>query len=119
MLLDKKSVIKKVRKYSDLVNTVIKPNKIILYGSFAKGNWNENSDIDVAIIVDKIEGDYLLLMKKLNKLTRDIDYRIEPVLLEPKDDISGFLTSVLLTGLVIYNRDQKQIVHNTIPNVTV
>ena len=89
------------------MNTVILPNKIILYGSFAKGNWNENSDIDVAIIVDKIEDDYLVLMKKLNKLTRDIDYRIEPVLLEPKDDISGFLTSVLHTGLLIYDVDKK------------
>ncbi len=51
MQLDKNTVIKKVTEYADLVNTVISPNKIILYGSFAKGNWNENSDIDVAIIV--------------------------------------------------------------------
>jgi len=109
MQLDKKTVIKKVKKYADLVNTVISPNKVILYGSFAKGNWNENGDIDVAIIVDKIEGDYLLLMKKLNKLTRGIDYRIEPVLLEPKDDISGFLTSVLHTGLLIYDVDNVKL----------
>ena len=107
MQLDKRSVIKKVTKYADLVNTIISPNKIVLYGSFAKGNWNENSDIDVAIIMDEIGEDYLLLMKRLNKLTRGVDYRIEPVLLEPKDDIGGFLSNILLTGLLIYDVDKN------------
>ena len=32
-------------------------NKVILFGSAAKGNLNENSDIDVALISDQFSGD--------------------------------------------------------------
>ncbi|OQX78979.1 MAG: hypothetical protein B6D61_04385 [Bacteroidetes bacterium 4484_249] len=64
----------------------IEAGKIVLFGSYAKGNWNENSDIDIAIIVDKVEGDFFVTSKLLKKLTRNIDYRIEPVLPENNDD---------------------------------
>jgi len=43
---------------------------------------------------------------KLFRLRREIDMRIEPVLLEESNDKSGFLEGILKTGEVIYNADQ-------------
>jgi predicted nucleotidyltransferase len=100
--MDRETVIKKLTKYSELVLTVVIPNKIVLFGSYAKGNWNEDSDIDVAIFVDKITDDFLQLSTKLCKLTRNIDYRIEPLLLEENNDMSGFVSDINKHGIIIY-----------------
>ena len=102
MLLDKKTALKYANAYAQLVEKEINPRMIMLYGSFAKDNWNENSDIDIAIIVDNINEDFLDISKKLNKLTRTVDTRIEPVLLQLSDDKSGFLKSILNSGIILY-----------------
>jgi len=105
--MDTKSVIELLLKYSELVYTVMTPNKIILFGSYAKGNSTENSDIDVAILVDKIEDDFLQLSTQLCKLTRNIDYRIEPLLLEENNDRSGFVSDILKYGIVITDKKRQ------------
>ena len=43
---------------------------------------------------------------KLFRLRKEIDTRIEPVLLEESNDKSGFLEEILKTGEIIYNADQ-------------
>lgn len=63
---------------------------IVLYGSYAKGTARPDSDIDIAVIVDKVEGDYLDQQAKLYRLRRSVDLRIEPVLIEYGQDKSGF-----------------------------
>lgn len=103
MLLNKTTALEYANAYAQLVKKEFSTCKIMLYGSFAKGNWNENSDIDIAVIVDNINEDFLEVSKRLNKLTRTIDNRIEPVLLQMSDDKSGFLSSILSSGIVLYN----------------
>ncbi len=108
MQLDKKQAIDNAKKYAKLVNQNIETEKIVLFGSYAKENWHKDSDIDIAIIVNSITDDFLSTSKMLNFLTRDIDYRIEPVLLEKNDDRSGFLTTILLSGLLLYKKKTKR-----------
>lgn len=72
--------------------------KIVLYGSYASGCAHDESDIDIAVIVDNIEGDYLEQSSRLFKLVRDIDVRIEPVLLNEASDKSGFIESIMKYG---------------------
>jgi len=69
-----------------------------LFGSLANGNFNEHSDIDIAVVKDFLDDNYWELTKKLNRLTRNIDNRIEPVLLQPIDNQSGFLSTILKSG---------------------
>lgn len=101
--MDKSQVLEKVGQYAALVSEKIKPRKIVLYGSYAKGNWKEESDIDIAVIVDVVEGDFLEMEAMLYKLRRNIDDRIEPVLLVDGNDESGFLKEILGHGQVIYS----------------
>ncbi len=102
--MDKTEIIDKLTKYADLVNQKFKAKKIILYGSYAKGNWRHESDIDVAVIVESIDGDLLEKESLLYKLRRDIDCRIEPVLIEEGKDESGFLEEIMRHGEVVYSR---------------
>ncbi len=106
--MDRATVIEKLIQYSELVFTVVKPNRIVLFGSYAKGNWTENSDIDVAIFVNEITDDFLQLSARLCKLTRNIDYRIEPVLLEENNDRSGFISDINKHGIIVYQDKTSQ-----------
>ncbi|MFZ5969196.1 MAG: nucleotidyltransferase domain-containing protein [Bacillota bacterium] len=101
--MDKSQVLEKAIKYATVVSEKIKPEKVVLYGSYAKGNWKEESDIDIAVIVSECEHDFLEMEAMLYKLRRNIDDRIEPVLLEENNDDSGFLDEILKHGQIIYN----------------
>jgi predicted nucleotidyltransferase len=99
--MDKKEVIIKLKKYKKLLSKEMLFNKMFLFGSYAKGNPREDSDIDVAIIVNKIEGDFFSTRPLLWRIRREVDDRIEPVILEQTHDESGFLKEVIKNGILI------------------
>jgi len=99
MSMDKTTALEHAKRYATLVYKEVPSCKVFLYGSLANGNFNENSDIDIAVVQDFLNDNYWELIKKLNRLTRNIDNRIEPVLLQPKDNQSGFLSTVLKSGI--------------------
>lgn len=101
-MLDKGAVISTVAKYADVVTKQLSPDAIILFGSYAKGEANEDSDIDVAVVFNGFSGDWLKTLAVLWKLRRGISYDIEPHLLDTTDDKSGFVQHVFKTGQVIY-----------------
>ncbi|MCF8261803.1 MAG: nucleotidyltransferase domain-containing protein [Melioribacteraceae bacterium] len=90
-----------MREYGKAVNSEFGVADVLLFGSRTGLNFNEHSDIDVAVIVDKIDGDYLSLVRKLYRISYKIDYKIEPRLFEKGNDPSGFLDEVLRTGIKI------------------
>jgi predicted nucleotidyltransferase len=47
--MDKTAAIESVRKYAERVQRDFNVNKVILFGSHAKGTAREDSDIDVAV----------------------------------------------------------------------
>ena len=101
--MDKNEVIKKVKKYAEVVKKILPVRMVILFGSYAKNCAREHSDIDVAVVVDHNEKDYLEARKELFKLRRDIDCNIEPVLIERDEkDLSGFFEEISNTGEIIY-----------------
>lgn len=99
--MDKAEVINKVKAYRELIRKYINPEKVYLFGSYAKDSYSEDSDIDVAIVVDKIEGDYFIINPLLWKLRRQIDDRIEPVLIERSNDDADFLSEIIKNGIEV------------------
>ena len=99
MSVGQTNALENAKRYAGIVCRELAPCKVFLFGSLTNGKFNENSDIDVAIIKDVLDENYWELSKKLNRLTRNIDNRIEPVLLNRNDDRSGFLTTVMQTGI--------------------
>lgn len=101
--MDKTEVINKVKKYAEAVKKTFPVRMVILFGSYAKNCSKEYSDIDVAVVVDHNDEDYLKSRQKLFKLGTGIDCRIEPVLIErDQKDLSGFFEEILNTGEIIY-----------------
>jgi predicted nucleotidyltransferase len=100
--MDKEQVIELVKKYTDVIRKKFNVNKVVLYGSYSRGDQKEWSDIDVAVFINKKEGDILTNEFNLYKLRRDIDSRIEPIILDEENDESGFAQEVLKSGIIVY-----------------
>ena len=92
--MDNKEVIAILKKYKKLLAQHMVFEKLILYGSYATGNAHKDSDIDVGIVVDSFAGNYFSTSPLLRKIRREIDGRIEPVLIEKAHDESGFLSEI-------------------------
>ncbi len=99
--MGKDEVINKVRNYKKLLKEHFDLDSVYLFGSYLKGNAKEDSDIDVAIIVNKLQGDYSSTIPVAWKLRSQIDNRIEPMVFEKGRDESGFLEEILNTGIEI------------------
>lgn len=105
--MDKTEVINKVKKYAELVKKTFPVRLVILFGSYAKNCAGEHSDIDVAVVVDRNDRDYLESRQQLFKLGTEIDCRIEPVLIDrSQKDLSGFFEEIEDTGEIIYREQQ-------------
>jgi uncharacterized protein len=99
--MDKREAVNIVKAYRHLLKDYLQFDHIYLFGSYATDTYTDNSDIDVAIVVDRIEGDYFSINPLLWKLRRQIDDRIEPFLIEKDFDEAGFLGEIQKYGIEI------------------
>jgi predicted nucleotidyltransferase len=99
--VDKTEVIAKLKVYKKLLSKQMKFDDLVLFGSYAKGTQKEDSDVDVAIILDESNEDYFYTRPLVWKISRFVDDRIEPLIIERKHDDSGFLEEIIKTGVVI------------------
>jgi predicted nucleotidyltransferase len=99
--MDKNEAIIKVKQYSLLLKEYFVLDKVYLFGSYAKNTFREDSDIDVAIVVNHLEGDYFSINPLLWKLRRQIDDRIEPIIIERDHDNGEFLAEIQKYGIEI------------------
>ena len=94
-------VLNTAREYADAVRGILDARAIFLYGSHAKGTATKDTDIDIAVVVDEVPGDYLTVVSQLWGLTSRVSHDIEPVLLTAADNQSGFLQTVERTGIAV------------------
>ena len=103
-MLDQATVMSISRRYAHEVQRFLNPQAVVLFGSHARGTAHQDSDIDIAVILNGFTGDYLETSKQLYKLRRNISADIEPVLLDTTQDDSGFVAEVMRTGQVLTAR---------------
>ena len=101
-MLDKKTLIDTVERYTEAVKREFSPNAVVLFGSYINGNPHENSDIDVGVVFNDFTGDWRKTSSRLWNLAYEISWDIEPHLLDSKNDKSGFVKHVFKTGKIIY-----------------
>ena len=99
--MDKSEAIKKVMQYKLLPGSHFELESVYLFGSFANGTNREDSDIDVAVVVKNISEDYFAVTPLFWKLRRQVDDRIEPILIDKNNDKSGFLDEIKRNGIEI------------------
>lgn len=95
-----KSVQSIVYKFAQTMKVLFgsKLNKIIVYGSYARGDYGKNSDVDIMILVDLPEAE----IKKFENRVYDVAFEIE---MDTGVNISP----------VIKNREQFEYWEDTLP----
>lgn len=98
--MDKEQAIRLAQRYKVAIAERLPIKALYLYGSYSKGNYTEESDIDIAVVVEHLSDDYFEDTPLLWKLKRKISNLIEPVLLT--EDINNPLyADILKTGIRI------------------
>ena len=101
-ILPKEFALELVRRYKEVIASSFDPDmKVMMFGSYAKDCPNEWSDIDVAIIVPKIdESKWWETAVTLGRATDNISCYIEPILLENDED-TPIYREVMRTGVAV------------------
>ena len=95
-----------IKEYTNkLLRAGIPVEKIVLFGSYALNKANEDSDIDIAVVVKKMENDRFTIRLKLMKYCRDFEEVIEPhpFLSDEFNDDNPFASEIIRNGVVIYS----------------
>lgn len=98
--MDKEQAIEIAKRYKKLVAEKLPVKALYIYGSYSKGTYNENSDIDIAVVVDKLSDNYFDDTPVLWKLRRKISNLIEPILLI-EDNNNPLYCDIMKTGTLI------------------
>ena len=98
--MDKEQAIALAKRYKEMVAEKLPLKALYLYGSYSKGNYREDSDIDIAVVVESLNDNYFEDTPLLWKLRRKISNLIEPVLLI-EDMNNPLYCDVARTGILI------------------
>ena len=98
--MDKEQVIKIVQAYKQAILPMYKDAKVYLYGSYSKGTAHQDSDIDVAIVVPKVKGNWFNIVPPLWTKARAINSLIEPIIMQ-EGEPSPLYDDVMRTGVAI------------------
>lgn len=88
------------QRYKAIVAERLPLKALYLYGSYSKGNQTEDSDIDIAVVVERMSDNYFDDTPLLWKLKRKVSNLIEPVLLTEDFDNPLYI-DVLKSGILI------------------
>lgn len=73
-----------------LIENHIDYDSLVLFGSYAKGNFHKDSDVDIAVISSQFGKNRLLERIRLMKISAKVDSRIEPHPVSVKDWKEGW-----------------------------
>jgi len=97
-----------IKRYIDKLQQDIKVQRVILYGSYARGNPREESDIDIAVISDDFARmSWVHRQEFLGVRMLGCDTHLAPIgytfqeYLHPQED--PFLEDIVRTGVVVYS----------------
>lgn len=102
------SIAKMVR---DRILSVSQPSQIIIFGSYARKNINELSDIDIAVLfpnkeIAKVEKKVIMNSKLFLDRTVDLLFYVKEEF-NKKSQIGGVCTLIEKEGIIIYDQRAK------------
>jgi uncharacterized protein len=99
----------KINQAVDIVVSAAHPNRIILFGSYARGNASEESDIDLCVVEDMLVDKYtevVRLRRVLSPLRIPVDIVVHSVqtVLEWGGVSGTLINNILHEGKVLYEK---------------
>lgn len=103
--MDKESAIKIANQYIDNISNKYEILQAFVFGSFAKGTNHEDSDIDIAIVIETAL-DIIDTQIDMMKLRRKVDLRIEPHPFKSTDfnEENPVVHEILRSGIRLQNK---------------
>lgn len=98
--MDKEQALKIAQAYKQAILPLYKDAKVYLYGSYSKGTAHVDSDIDVAVVVPQVKGNWFAIVPPLWSQARKISSLIEPVLMQ-ENEHSPLYDDVMRTGIAV------------------
>ncbi len=101
---------KQINKIIKIIIEKYKPDRIILFGSYAYGNPNENSDLDLLIIKDtdlpryKRAREIRKYLWGITNIPKDIIVYTQKEIDDWKEVKEAFITSIVEKGKVLYEK---------------
>ena len=99
----------KIRKTISKYIRALKENDVnvdqaVLFGSYAKGNYSEWSDIDLAVVSKAFEGSWIKDRKKIRAITLSISSDIQVLPYRPEDFVPDdpFVREIIETGIRLH-----------------
>lgn len=102
--MDKRKALEIASKFAESVNGIFEYEKVFLFGSYAKGNYHDDSDIDIAIVFHDYHN-LIEMQLELMRLRRKIDSRIEP---HPFRMSDFNLSNPLVCEIIKYGKEIKK-----------
>ena len=103
-LMNREAALSTGKRFASQVRTEI-DNKalVLLFGSCAKNETTERSDIDIAVVSEAFGDNYIDNFIKIGKIAYNIDVEIEPhpFTLESWNNITSFISEIKKTGVVL------------------
>lgn len=98
----------RVRRIIDKYIKTLEENNIpikhaILFGSYAQGNYNKWSDIDIALVSNIFEGNRFIDRDKIRKINLSVSSDLEILPYRPQDFTTDdpFVREIIETGVTI------------------
>src|SRR5947207_2362881 len=95
-----------IRRYARAIAEELHPDKINLFGSYAYGTPNEDSDVDLLVVMDQDQAVRIQLrlaapfpLDLIVRKPKDMKWRLE--------EGESFLTTIVTRGKVLYEKDDK------------
>ncbi|MFH2095819.1 MAG: nucleotidyltransferase domain-containing protein [Bacteroidota bacterium] len=101
--MDKEDALNIAYRYANVVKEKYDFIKIILFGSYAKGSYNVDSDIDIAVVFKDYKN-LLDIQLELMRLRRKIDSRIEP---HPFREVDFEASNPIVNEILKYGQEIK------------
>lgn len=100
-------VLDRIKVYTERVVNELRPRCVLLFGSFARSDVHEGSDVDILVVAD-FDVPFLDRIRLLMDLNEGIGLPLEPVGYTPeefrkmRESGNRFIREVLETGRVLY-----------------
>jgi predicted nucleotidyltransferase len=96
-----KNILEKYLHLLKMNNIVLK--SAYLFGSYSRGNYNEWSDVDIALISDSFEGRRINDREKIRKITLSVSSKIEVIPFRTEDftEENPLAKEIMKTGILL------------------
>jgi len=100
-------IFENIEKYKERLVQNLNPKAVILFGSFARGDVNEGSDVDI-IVISNFKEPFLDRIKLLLDLNDELKLPLEPVGYTPeefrrmREEGNRFILEVCENGKILY-----------------